>query len=141
MIGYVLRRVLQLLPVLLLASVGIWAMLYAVPGGPVGMILGENATPEQIAALRAELGLDRPVVFQYLDWLTNVFRGDLGLSIHSREPVLELIMHRLPATLQLAFAAMIVAMLLGVPGRRLRAAVPRRSRRQGTPRPARRRPR
>lgn len=115
MIGYVLRRILQLLPVLLLASIGIWAMLYAVPGGPIGMILGENATPEQIAALRAELGLDQPVVVQYLDWLGNVFRGDLGLSIHSREPVLELIMHRLPATLQLAFCATIVALLLGIP--------------------------
>ncbi|MCR8726050.1 ABC transporter permease [Frigidibacter sp. ROC022] len=115
MIGYVLRRILQLLPVLLLASIGIWAMLYAVPGGPVGMILGENATPEQIAATRAELGLDRPVVVQYLDWLGSVFRGDLGLSIHSREPVLDLIMHRLPATLQLAFVATIVAILLGVP--------------------------
>lgn len=115
MIGYVLRRILQLLPVLLLASIGIWAMLYAVPGGPIGMILGENATPEQIAALRAELGLDQPVVVQYLDWLGNVFRGDLGLSIHSREPVLDLIMHRLPATLQLAFCATIVALLLGIP--------------------------
>lgn len=115
MIGYILRRILQLLPVLFLASIGIWAMLYAVPGGPIGIILGENASPEQIAALRAELGLDRPVVIQYLDWLASVFRGDLGLSIHSREPVLALILHRLPATLQLAFAATIVAMLLGVP--------------------------
>lgn len=115
MIGYVLRRIAQLAPVLLLASIGIWAMLYAVPGGPVGMILGENATPEQIAATRAELGLDRPVVVQYLDWLGSAFRGDLGLSIHSREPVLDLILHRLPATLQLAFAATIVALLLSIP--------------------------
>lgn len=115
MIAYVLRRIGQLLPVLVLASVGIWAMLYAVPGGPVGMILGENATAEQIAAVRAELGLDRPVVVQYLDWLGSALQGDLGLSIHSREPVLQLIGERLPATLQLALTSTIVALLLGIP--------------------------
>lgn len=115
MIGYVLRRIGQLLPVLLLASIGIWAMLYAVPGGPVGMILGENVSPEQIAATRAELGLDRPVVIQYIDWLGSALSGDLGLSLHSREPVLQLIMDRLPATLQLALTSTVVALLLGIP--------------------------
>ena len=82
MIGYVLRRIAQLLPVLVLASIGIWAMVYAIPGGPVGMIVGENATQEQIAAVTAELGLDRPMIVQYWDWLTAALRGDLGLSLH-----------------------------------------------------------
>lgn len=115
MIGYILRRLAQLLPVLLLASVGIWAMVYAIPGGPVGMILGENATPEQIAALRAELGLDRPVIVQYWAWLTNALAGDLGVSLHSRQPVVSLIGERLPATIQLGLAATLVGLLIGIP--------------------------
>ncbi len=115
MIGYILRRLAQLLPVLLLASIGIWAMVYAIPGGPVGMILGENATPEQIAALRAELGLDRPVIVQYWAWLTDALRGDLGVSLHSRQPVVALIGERLPATIQLGLAATVVGLLIGIP--------------------------
>ncbi len=115
MTAYVLRRVLQLLPVLLLASVGIWAMIYAVPGGPVGMILGENATQEQIRATTAELGLDRPVIIQYWSWLTAAIGGDLGLSLRSRAPVVALISERLPATLQLGLAAIVVGLALGVP--------------------------
>ena len=62
MIGYVLRRTMQLLPVLLIASLFIWAMIYAVPGGPIGVIVGENATQEQIDAATKQFGLDRPVV-------------------------------------------------------------------------------
>jgi peptide/nickel transport system permease protein len=115
MIGYVLRRIVQLLPVLLISSLGIWAMIYAVPGGPVGMLLGENANPEQIAAVTRDLGLDRPVLIQYAEWLWRAISGDLGTSIYSREPVLKLIAERLPATLQLAVAATIVALALGIP--------------------------
>lgn len=115
MIGYILRRLAQLLPVLVLASIGIWAMVYAIPGGPVGMILGENATPEQIAALRAELGLDLPVIVQYWAWLTDALRGDLGVSLHSRQPVASLIGERLPATVQLGLAATVVGLMIGIP--------------------------
>jgi peptide/nickel transport system permease protein len=115
MIGFVLRRLLQLLPVLLLASTAIWAMIYAVPGGPIGAIAGDNASPEQIAAATAQFGLDRPVLVQYADWLWNAIRGDFGMSIRGRAPVLELIGQRLPATLQLAVAATIVSLLIGIP--------------------------
>jgi len=115
MIAFIGRRILQLIPVLLIASIGIWAMLFAVPGGPIGVIVGENATPETIEAARREFGLDRPVAVQYADWLSHAVRGDLGTSIHSREPVFDLIMDRLPATLQLAAAATLVALLLGIP--------------------------
>jgi peptide/nickel transport system permease protein len=79
------------------------------------MILGENATPEQIAALRAELGLDRPVIVQYWAWLTNALAGDLGVSLHSRQPVVSLIGERLPATIQLGLAATVVGLLIGIP--------------------------
>ncbi|MET4635195.1 ABC transporter permease [Kaistia defluvii] len=115
MIGFVLRRLLQLAPVLLLASTAIWAMIYAVPGGPIGAIAGDNASPEQIAAATAQFGLDRPVLVQYADWLWNAIRGDFGISIRGRAPVLQLIGERLPATLQLAFAATIVSLVIGIP--------------------------
>ncbi|GAB5374811.1 MAG: ABC transporter permease [Acuticoccus sp.] len=115
MTSYVLRRLAQLVPVLLIASIGIFAMIYAVPGGPVGIILGENANQEQIDALVRELGLDRSIVVQYFDWLGNALTGDLGVSLHSREPVLKLIGERLPATLQLAALATIVAVVIGIP--------------------------
>lgn len=115
MIGYVLRRILQLLPVLLIASIGIWAMIYAVPGGPVAMLVGENANPERIEAVTREFGLDRPIFVQYAEWLWRALVGDLGNSIYSKEPVLKLIAERLPATLQLAVAATIVSLALGIP--------------------------
>jgi peptide/nickel transport system permease protein len=115
MTGYVLRRLAQMIPVLLVASLGVWAMLYAVPGGPAGMILGENATPQQLAALRAELGLDLPVVAQYWRWLTGVLSGNLGRSIFSHQPVASLIAERLPATFQLGIAAVLVGLVLGMP--------------------------
>jgi peptide/nickel transport system permease protein len=115
MTGYVLRRLAQMLPVLLVASLGIWAMLYAVPGGPAGMILGENATPEQVAALRAELGLDLPIIQQYGRWLVGALSGNMGRSIFSHQPVASLVAERLPATFQLGVAAILVGLLLGMP--------------------------
>lgn len=115
MIAFVLRRLLQLLPVVLIASTAIWAIIYAVPGSPVGALVGENATQEQIQAATVRLGLDQPMTTQYWNWFTRALRGDLGLSIQSREPVLGLITHRIPATIQLGLAATLVGLLLGVP--------------------------
>ena len=115
MTGYVARRLMQLLPVLLIASVGIWAMIYAVPGDPVSVIVGENANREQIQATIERLGLDRPVIVQYWSWLASALGGDLGRAIHGREPVLHLIMQRVPATLQLGLAATLVGLALGIP--------------------------
>jgi peptide/nickel transport system permease protein len=115
MTGYIARRLLQLVPVLLIASLGIWAMIYAVPGSPVGALVGENATPEQIRAVTERLGLDRPILEQYGLWLRHALVGDFGLSIQNREPVRGLIAERIPATLQLGLSATIVGLLLGVP--------------------------
>jgi peptide/nickel transport system permease protein len=122
--GYILRRLAQLLPVTLLASLAIWAMIYAVPGGPVGAMVGENATPEQVQAARERLGLDRPVLVQYAAWLGNALTGDLGVSLQNRQPVLELILERVPATVQLGVAAIIVGLLIGVPVAILSAVYP-----------------
>lgn len=115
MTAYVLRRLFQMLPVLLIASFAIFAMIYAVPGGPVAVIVGENAGPEEVAAAIQRYGLDRPMVVQYADWLGRALTGDFGLSLHSRQPVLQLIGERLPATLQLALAAIVVALAVGIP--------------------------
>lgn len=115
MTSYVLRRLFQMLPVLFIASFAIFAMIYAVPGGPVAVLVGENASAEEIAEAVARHGLDRPMLIQYLDWLGNVLRGDFGLSLHSRQPVMGLIGERLPASLQLAVAAILVALLIGIP--------------------------
>lgn len=115
MIGYVLRRLFHLVPVLLLGSAAVWAIIYAVPGDPVSVLVGENATPEQIAAATAQYGLDRPILVQYADWLWRALRGDLGTSIHASAPVLGLVAERLPATFQLAFMATFVSLVLGIP--------------------------
>ncbi len=115
MIGFILRRLLQLLPVLLIASTGIWAIVYAVPGTPVGALVGENATPELIQAEITRLGLDQPMLTQYWNWFSRALVGDLGQSIQNREPVLNLIANRIPATIQLGLAATLVGLLLGIP--------------------------
>ncbi|MEZ5859743.1 MAG: ABC transporter permease [Geminicoccaceae bacterium] len=125
MSGYILRRLAQLLPVTLLASLAIWAMIYAVPGGPVGAMVGENATPEQIRAVTERLGLDRPVLVQYGAWLGKALQGDLGLSLQNRQPVMELILERVPATVQLGIAAILIGLLIGVPIAILSALHPR----------------
>ena len=124
MTAYILRRLAQLIPVLFLASLGIWAMVYAVPGSPVGAIVGENATQEQIADTIQRLGLDRPLYEQYWTWLRGALVGNFGESIQSREPVLDLIMTRVPATLQLGLAAILVGLVLGVPVAVISALVP-----------------
>lgn len=115
MTAYVLRRLAQMLPVLLIASFAIFAMVYAVPGGPVAVIVGENASPEEIAEVSRRLGFDRPMLVQYVDWLGRAATGDFGLSLHSRQPVAQLIGERLPATLQLALCAILVALAIGIP--------------------------
>lgn len=115
MTSYILRRLAQMLPVLLIASFAIFAMIYAVPGGPVAIIVGENASAEEIAEVTRKFGFDRPMVVQYLDWLGRAVTGDFGLSLHSRQPVLHLIGERLPATLQLALCAILVALAIGIP--------------------------
>ena len=115
MISYIVRRTLQLLPVLLLGSIGIFLMVYLTPGGPIGALLGEDPTQEQIDALTERLGLDDPILVQYGRWAADALRGDLGTSYRIDQPVTELIAERLPATFQLAFAAMLLALVVALP--------------------------
>ena len=115
MIGFVARRVLAVVPVLFVVAVIVFAILRAVPGDPAAVIAGDSATPEQVAALRDKLGLEKPVVTQFVIWLGGVLRGDLGESYFFRKPVAELIAQRLEPTLALGLAALSIAVSVAVP--------------------------
>lgn len=108
-------KLLQLVPVLFLVSVATFSITELLPGDPAIAILGENATPETIAALRQELRLDKPLVSRYLDWAADAARGDLGESIRSHQPVTEAFRERIPITLQLALSATIIGLLVAIP--------------------------
>jgi peptide/nickel transport system permease protein len=113
--AFVLRRLMLSIPILLLVSIMVFSLIHLIPGDPVTVILGQEATPEAKTALRRELGLDRPLVTQYVSWLGNVLQGDLGRSLVDRSPVIDQIMQRLPPTIELAFGAFLVALLIALP--------------------------
>jgi peptide/nickel transport system permease protein len=115
MLPYVIRRLVQVVPVLLFASVVVFLMIYLVPGDPVLAVLGAEARPEQVAVMRQQMGLDRPLVVQYGRWLGRVVRGDLGVSFINSYPVWALIGLKLPATLSLAAGALTVALAISLP--------------------------
>ena len=112
---YLLRRTLQALPLLLLASLVVFLLIHITPGDPVRLMLGEQASDEQVAAVRARMGLDRSLPEQYLSFLGRALRGDLGMSIRAVRPTAELIGLALPATLLLAAAALFLAVIIGLP--------------------------
>jgi len=115
MLPYVIRRLVQAVPVMLFASVVVFLMIYLVPGDPVLAVLGGEARPEQVEAMRKEMGLDRPLVVQYGRWLGRVVRGDLGVSFINSYPVWSLIGLKLPATLALSVGALTVALAISLP--------------------------
>lgn len=112
---YILRRLLSMAPVLFLVSLIVFSLIHLTPGDPVLTMLGEEATPETIAAMRAKLGLDRPLPVQYLSWMGRVLQGDLGRSIRTNQPVSEAIAQRLPVTIELALLSTLVALAIGIP--------------------------
>src|SRR2546428_5608040 len=112
--AFLTRRLLLLVPTLLGVTLATFLMLHLTPGDPVTIMLGEFASASDVARLRSELGLDRPIVFQYLKFLGRAVRGDLGSSIRSRRPVVEEITQRLPPTLVLALAAQVLAVCAGI---------------------------
>jgi peptide/nickel transport system permease protein len=116
MLRFVVRRLLLLIPILLGLSILLFVWVRALPGGPAESILGERATPEAIEQIEEVYGLDRPIHIQYLKYLERlVIDRDLGISIASRRPVTEEIGRRFPATIELAVAALVFAIVLGVP--------------------------
>jgi peptide/nickel transport system permease protein len=115
MLPYVIRRLVQVVPVMLFASAVVFLMIYLVPGDPVLAVLGGEARAEQVEAMRQRMGLDRPLVVQYGRWLGRVAQGDLGVSLINGYPVWSLIGLKLPATLALAAGALAVALLVSLP--------------------------
>src|SRR6185436_19387868 len=109
MLRYLVRRLLLTIPVLLGVATLVFSLIHFIPGDPAQAMLGETAAQEDVDALRARLGLDRPLLEQYGMFLRGVTRGDLGTSLRTSEPVTTAIIERLPATLELAAAAMLVA--------------------------------
>jgi len=115
MLRYIIRRVLTVIPVLLGVSVLVFGFVRLIPGDPALVMLGERATDESVARVRAQLGLDEPIYKQYLIFLGNALHGDLGTSILRGEPVAEQLAHRFPATVELAVSAIIIALVIGIP--------------------------
>jgi peptide/nickel transport system permease protein len=111
---YIARRLAQAVPVVLLSTVAVFALLRLVPGDPALILAGPDAPPEVVAAVRAEMGLNQPLPVQYLVWLAHVARGDFGRSFISRLPVADLIAQRIPATLELALAAFLLVVLIAL---------------------------
>jgi peptide/nickel transport system permease protein len=115
MITYLLKRTLILFLTLLLVSIAIFAVLMVIPGDPAQIILGINATPETLRNLRQQMGLDRPVILQYLRYMKNLAIGDLGRSITYDVSVTLLILSRLQVTIPLAFLSMVFAIAISIP--------------------------
>ncbi|MFY9237937.1 MAG: ABC transporter permease [Roseovarius sp.] len=115
MVKYVLKRVGAAIATLIAASVVIFAFIHLIPGDPVYVILGDGATPEQVAALRTRMGLDEPLVVQYLIWVGNALQGDLGQSIFFETPVTQVIAEGAETSILLATITMIWIVMFGVP--------------------------
>jgi ABC-type dipeptide/oligopeptide/nickel transport system permease component len=114
-VRFLVRRLLLTVPVLVGVATLVFALIHLIPGDPAQAILGETASEEEVAALRTRLGLDRPLIEQSGGFLASAVRGDLGTSLRSNAPVAQEITDRLPATLELAGAAMFVAIAFSLP--------------------------
>lgn len=115
MLRLVLRRLVALVPLLFIVTLIVWGLLLLVPGDPALSIVGNDATPDQVAAIRAELGLDDPGYVRYFRWLGDIVRGDLGTSLFTSYEVTDAIQDRLPVTISLVGASFVLAVLIGVP--------------------------
>lgn len=115
MTNYILSRLLALILVLWGISIVVFLLMHLVPGDPALALLGPMATPENLAELRAGLGLDQPIPVQYVRWFTKVLQGDFGTSIQQRTPVLPLLLERFWNTLILTVTAVLISTLIGIP--------------------------
>jgi ABC-type dipeptide/oligopeptide/nickel transport system permease component len=115
MARYLVRRLLFTLPVLLGVATLVFSLIHLVPGDPVQSMLGEGVSPQDVAEMRTRLGLDRPLLVQYATFLKGIAVGDLGTSLRTNQPVARAIAERMPATFELAMAAMAVALLVALP--------------------------
>lgn len=113
--AYVVRRVLFMIPVALLVAFATFMLIHLIPGDPARVLLGESATPQLVAALDRQLGLDQPLPVQFGLWLSQALHGNLGNSILLDEPVLQAIWQRLPVTAELGGASLLLSLLLALP--------------------------
>ncbi|MDQ1003388.1 peptide/nickel transport system permease protein [Neobacillus niacini] len=114
MLMFILRRLMQTIPVVIGVTFVVFFIMQLVPGDPAVLLAGEGASKESIEAIREQLGLNRPLFVQYFDYLLNVFRGDFGVSLKNSQPVLDEILIRLPITIELAFFSILITIVLGM---------------------------
>ena len=115
MLRYLIRRLVLTIPVLIGVATLVFALIHFIPGDPAQAMLGEGATPDEVNQLRERLGLNRPLIVQYGSFLQGLLHGDLGVSLRNDQPVTQQILERMPATAELAFASMLVAVLIAIP--------------------------
>ena len=115
MLQFTIRRLISLIPVVLGASIIIFMLVHLAPGDPIRMMLGEDAEPAEVERLNAIYGFDRPLPLQHVTWLGNAVTGDFGQSLRQRTAVTELVFERMGATIELAAASLLLAILLGIP--------------------------
>ena len=115
MIGYIVRRVLMVIPIMLGVTLIVSSILYLSPGDPARIMLGPNARPSVVQQLREDLGLDKPFHIRYFSWLGSLLQGHMGVSLQRNVPVTKMIMSRLPASMELAFFAALVAWTIALP--------------------------
>lgn len=115
MLAFILRRLIIAIPTIVLISIFVFTLQKLLPGDPVLAMAGEERDPEVLAYLREKYRLNDPIPVQYFTWIGNALQGDLGISLRTNQPVLELIGQKLPVTIQLATMAMIFALVIGIP--------------------------
>ena len=115
MFAYISRRVLATIPVMLLVALFVFSLLYIAPGDPAAIIAGDQATPDDVDRIRASLGLDRPFLIRFGEWLWNVVQGDLGVSIFTNLPVSHMIAQRIEPTMSLMALTLFLSLVLAIP--------------------------
>lgn len=115
MLNFVLRRLVIAIPTIILISIFVFTLQKLLPGDPVLAMAGEERDPQVLEYLREKYRLNDPIPIQYLNWIGNAILGDLGISLRTNQPVLDLILEKLPVTIQLAVMAMIIALVIGIP--------------------------
>ena len=111
----IVNRLIWFVPTLLGLLIITFTISHIIPADPIAFIAGDNATAEQIAALKAKFGVDKPVMVQLWNYILGVFQGDFGVSLYTQRPIADDLVGRLPATLELAFVAIILSAIIGIP--------------------------
>ena len=115
MLSYVIRRIIATIPVMAIVALFVFSLLYIAPGDPAAIIAGDQATPDDVARIRASLELDRPFIVRFAEWVWQILRGDLGTSIFTNLPVATMIAQRIEPTLSLMAVTLVLAIAVAVP--------------------------